>query len=307
MSTGILSQSSNAHSVPGDRHYKRWTIGLWTGCLVASVSVFAERWAFEASANVPTLVGCAVSLTVTMLAVFVGMIVNFHDHDTPQRARNWRALVILLPSGFVAASFSGSSGLCDTFLLTQFVTGAITLIAFSAEHAGRLPESPMSSHTTLRIFVEPRSAKPKPISEMQSLREPTELQNNAAEVVRIQQEAGIAATTSVSQREQLTNCSDNEVLQIRRVQTAAEDRLEGQIRVDFAPGQQRQTVHVPFTPHFARLPTIDCEVSQTSVRSQVADARRYGARFELKRRHAERAEVVVLDMSAVDLAQSTCG
>lgn len=309
MSTGTVCQSSHAHSVSVDRHYKQWTVGLWAGCLAASVAVFLERLAFGSNANVPSLVGCAVSLTVTVLAVFVGAIVNFHDSKRTQAARNFRALLILLPSALVAAAFSGGGWLCDTFLITQFVTGVAALIVFSSEHASTLPES--TPATSLRIFKEPDPIEPSQASPAGNVRinhasynsEPA-ARTTPLEWPELPARAAGELTGTDIKRDRPLAVADGEFLNIRRTQTASGDRLDGHIRVDFQPGQQRQTVHIPFTPHFSELPTVNCEVKPDGVRTQVADSRRFGARIELKRRNAEVAEVAMLTVSATEPGKS---
>ncbi|MBQ16420.1 MAG: hypothetical protein CMJ65_04770 [Planctomycetaceae bacterium] len=74
--------------------------------------------------------------------------------------------------------------------------------------------------------------------------------------------------------------------EFQRQRDSTGDRLEGQITIEWQPGQQQQSVHVPFVPAFRDVPEVSCSCDQQghdpSVRARVAEIRRFGARVELK-------------------------
>lgn len=72
---------------------------------------------------------------------------------------------------------------------------------------------------------------------------------------------------------------------LNRQRDRAADRLTGQLRLEWLPGQQQQVVHIPFVPPFAGTPHVSCDCTAVngSVRSRVAQVRHFGARIELRR------------------------
>jgi len=87
------------------------------------------------------------------------------------------------------------------------------------------------------------------------------------------------ATRSVPQRS-----SDSDAWMERTIDELGAVKLQGSVRADFAAGQTIATVHISFSPAFARLPEFSCEVVDApSVRARTPAVYRYGARIELKR------------------------
>ena len=105
MSTGLSFAIDAVEPAHAERHPQRWTVGLWAGCCLASIALLLERLFFGSAESVPVFVACAVSVTVTTLTVFVGVVVNYHDVDGSQRYRNVRAILTMLPSAVVASAF----------------------------------------------------------------------------------------------------------------------------------------------------------------------------------------------------------
>lgn len=97
-----------------------------------------------------------------------------------------------------------------------------------------------------------------------------------------------------------TAADDNVVSELQRRTTLDGEVLEGQLIATFAAGSRQTVVHIPFTPPFAAMPEIECEVSDgTDVRIKVGAVFCYGARLELKRSGSDLAEQQVhLDIYA---------
>ena len=78
------------------------------------------------------------------------------------------------------------------------------------------------------------------------------------------------------------------------------DQIEGAIRVSFVAGQKAASVHVPFSPPFAAVPKVECEVdSDEAARWKVSVVYAYGMRVELKRESAREPAEIELSYSAV--------
>jgi hypothetical protein len=78
------------------------------------------------------------------------------------------------------------------------------------------------------------------------------------------------------------------------------DQIEGSIRVSFAAGQKLASVHVPFSPPFAAIPKVDCELDGTDpARWKLSVVYAYGMRIELKRESSDEPGEVELSYSAV--------
>jgi len=87
----------------------------------------------------------------------------------------------------------------------------------------------------------------------------------------------------------------------RSVTSEGWERIEGAVKVDFAPGQKQAVIHLPFYPPLMGQPEIECEsLAESAVRFKVAAAHPYGARIEAKRAgEADTAETVEVGFTAV--------
>ncbi len=87
----------------------------------------------------------------------------------------------------------------------------------------------------------------------------------------------------------------------RSVTSEGRERIEGAVKVDFAPGQKQAMIHLPFCPPFFGRPEVECEsLDESVVRFKVAAAYPYGARIEAKRTaEAETARTVEVGFTAV--------
>jgi hypothetical protein len=85
------------------------------------------------------------------------------------------------------------------------------------------------------------------------------------------------------------------------------DQIEGAIRVSFAAGQRTASVHVPFSPPFATVPTVDCELTgDEPARWKVSVVYPYGMRIELKRASSNAASEIELSYAVrCDSAESS--
>jgi len=86
------------------------------------------------------------------------------------------------------------------------------------------------------------------------------------------------------------------------------ERISGSISVCFAAGQRQATVHLPFVPPLAVLPTVVCDVpDESAVRLKVAAVHPYGTRIELKRlAGSETAETIEIGFTVTaDAARTT--
>jgi hypothetical protein len=78
--------------------------------------------------------------------------------------------------------------------------------------------------------------------------------------------------------------SNSETWMERTIDGSGAIELQGSVHADFVAGQTIATVHVSFSPAFARLPEFSFEVVDApSVRARTPFVYRYGARIELKR------------------------
>ena len=85
----------------------------------------------------------------------------------------------------------------------------------------------------------------------------------------------------------------------RQTRPAGGEHLEGGVRATFAAGQRSASVHVPFTPPFAAVPLVDCEiVGDESARWKVSVVYSYGMRIELKRNESREPAEIELAYSA---------
>ncbi len=100
---------------------------------------------------------------------------------------------------------------------------------------------------------------------------------------------------------QLSTQSDTTQWMSRTVSESGEDILEGSIRVEFRAGQKQANAHIPFSPPFACVPEIECEMAdETTVRVRIAAAHTFGGRLELRRSmNADLADSVEVSFAAV--------
>ncbi|MFK7768269.1 MAG: hypothetical protein AB8B55_13680 [Mariniblastus sp.] len=74
----------------------------------------------------------------------------------------------------------------------------------------------------------------------------------------------------------------NLVQQTTRTDNNGLETVAGYFRVSFLPDQQRQVLHVPFTPPFKTMPTIQTHsIEQEQVRVRVTDCQKFGVRVEV--------------------------
>jgi hypothetical protein len=78
------------------------------------------------------------------------------------------------------------------------------------------------------------------------------------------------------------------------------ENIAGAVRVPFAAGQRSASIHVPFSPPFATVPQVECEViSEESARWKVSVVYAYGMRIELKRDDSREAAEIELAYEAI--------
>ena len=78
------------------------------------------------------------------------------------------------------------------------------------------------------------------------------------------------------------------------------EQLEGCVRVPFVAGQRAASVHVPFSPPFAAVPQVECEVTgNEAARWKLSVLYPYGMRIEIKRGASEDAAEIELAYSAI--------
>lgn len=96
--------------------------------------------------------------------------------------------------------------------------------------------------------------------------------------------------------------SDEATTQWMTRQALAEggDQIEGAIRIAFAVGQRAASVHIPFSPPFAAVPQVECELDGGEpARWKVSVVYAYGMRVELKRESSDESAEIELSYSAV--------
>lgn len=78
------------------------------------------------------------------------------------------------------------------------------------------------------------------------------------------------------------------------------EQIEGSIRVSFAVGQRAASVHVPFSPSFAAVPQVECEIDgDDPARWKLAVVYAYGMRVDLKRESNDEPAEIELSYSAI--------
>lgn len=78
------------------------------------------------------------------------------------------------------------------------------------------------------------------------------------------------------------------------------DQIEGAIRIAFTVGQRAASVHIPFSPPFAAVPQVECELDgDEPARWKVSVVYAYGMRVELKRESSDEPAEIELSYSAV--------
>lgn len=88
---------------------------------------------------------------------------------------------------------------------------------------------------------------------------------------------------------------------IRRIEMNGDDVVEVRAIAVFAAGARQAVLHIPFSPPFANVPKVECELSDDSpVRLKIAAVFPYGVRLELKRSESMVQELKVpLELFAV--------
>ena len=84
------------------------------------------------------------------------------------------------------------------------------------------------------------------------------------------------------------------------------DQVEGAIRVPFTSGQKAASIHIPFSPPFAAVPKVECEiVGDEPARWKLSVVYAYGMRVDLKRESSDGAAEIELSYSAICEATSS--
>lgn len=72
------------------------------------------------------------------------------------------------------------------------------------------------------------------------------------------------------------------VQHVCRTEEAGRETVVGYFRVGFAPLQQRQILHVPFTPPLKVVPQVEAHVTDhQDVRIRITDCQKFGIRAEI--------------------------
>lgn len=78
------------------------------------------------------------------------------------------------------------------------------------------------------------------------------------------------------------------------------DQVEGAIRVPFVAGQKAASIHIPFSPPFASVPQVECEiVGEEPARWKLSVVYAYGMRVDLKRESSDEPAEIELSYSAI--------
>ena len=84
------------------------------------------------------------------------------------------------------------------------------------------------------------------------------------------------------------------------------DQIEGAIRVPFLSGQKAASIHIPFSPAFAAVPQVECEiVGDEPARWKLSVVYAYGMRVDLKRESSDGEAEIELSYSAICEATSS--
>lgn len=74
----------------------------------------------------------------------------------------------------------------------------------------------------------------------------------------------------------------NLVQHICRTEESGKETVVGYFRATFEPQQQRQILHVPFTPPLKSIPQVEAHVTdQQDVRIRITDCQKFGIRAEI--------------------------
>ncbi|MDA1014490.1 MAG: hypothetical protein O3A00_08580 [Planctomycetota bacterium] len=288
--TAILGQFSGSQLKP-----ELWTVVFWCGSLIASLSLLVHRLLTESS--FPLLAGCLIALAMTVVTVTVELIGETLNTGTRPPVRFVRACTVLLPCGVVAMAFARMHAISDVFLLAQFVTGVGVLASRSRTSPAMLTARQPASALEPAIQNHGR-----PITAKSPATKPIEIGLLDTEPLTFDIETAQAAIASLLEddiRQSPVSArleAHDTTQQYRRSRLLREDELiEGEVRVRFGSDDRRQIVHLPFVPHLAHIPELECETSSRDARARVTDRRRYGARIEVTRPTSGSMEEVTLE------------
>ena len=87
-----------------------------------------------------------------------------------------------------------------------------------------------------------------------------------------------------------------------------QESIEGVFHVSFDAGQKQATLHIPFSPPFASLPEVSCEVvNDCSARTKVGATYAYGTRIDVRRSSGVKlATVAEIGFRAVATQATAC-
>lgn len=237
---------------------------LWSGLTVIAL-VLISRKLSDAFVRELSVAAVSFSMTSAVLVSFAAAVLHHAGRRSDSHAKTDRSAesvlmaitaltapllidLALLPSDSLAATFYAGG------LFLFLLTGIVLLVtdSFSFHHKPTMILSAEFPATAMPEIAWPSidSSGPKSDSFVDSSR----------------------IDESVSQR-------------FTRTRTATgTERIFGSMTVCFAAGQRQVTVHLPFTPPLAVLPSVVCDVPDgNAVRLKVAAVHPYGTRIELKR------------------------
>lgn len=294
----------------GGAQLRHAAIGIWTCQVVVAVVVLSRRLSGAIAADLPAIIPCLVSgialafsllgaalfarsrrLTTaveirTKQSIFRGQVVEVAATFGPPLL-----LGIALLSGNVTLAVLGLTCVACTAALMwllideQFLRGdALPLPAGIGTNDAGLRQSaanesrPFAAREELSEFAEAEVHGGRGENAAES--EIVGMGNECRTVAAVSQKPHAVATALADE------ATDERVTQwMQRAEApGGGESLSVRLCVKFAAGQQQETVHVPFSPPFARVPELFCETDEDGVfRLKAAAVHPYGARIEVRR------------------------
>ena len=246
---------------------------LWTGVIVMTTVLFSRRVAGELSPNTvwPSVVVSTLVATLSLTAW--GLFHRVRSSVTDLR-RDWLiAALAWLPtwlSGLAVAPVN--SPFAQGWLIGIALLAGGVLAVFAQWHV-----EPAWSGELAAARIAPRESEPR------------------SDSVTLGTSFGVFDP-------HVDEDADGLITQRMTRQTLPDgtEELEGSVRVLFSAGQRTASVHVPFSPPFAAVPQVECElVSDEEARWKVSVVYPYGMRIELKRSGGQADAELDLNYSAI--------
>jgi hypothetical protein len=268
-----------------DDRKRQTAILIWSGLIVATVLLLSRRLSGHIAnlqSSGPTLL---ISSFATLLSGFAWLVFPQPRLGSSVSRATWIAGAVAWVPTWLAgvAVMPNGSALATGWLMTLALLSGTMLV--------------LTSQATGRVWLPMVPKREQPATRGATAREVAPATSAASDPDLAVYSPLIARSDNEQTRQWMT----------RQSLADGVDQIEGAIRVSFAVGQRTTSVHVPFSPPFAAVPAVDCEVNgDEPARWKVSVVYPYGMRIELKRESVSAATEIELSYAATcDLAESS--